>query len=102
MKKGEGLMRGFILLLSSALSLACSSESATPEQCRSIFSRLITLELNELGFQDPQLEKRWLDKLSIKYRADIDECIGKPIPKDALNCVQSAKNAEEVSHTCLE
>tara|TARA_Y100001968_G_C18938994_1_gene517787 strand:- start:243 stop:509 length:267 start_codon:yes stop_codon:yes gene_type:complete len=80
---------------------ACQSERATPEQCRMIFNRLVTLELAEMGFDDPELAQRRQVDFAYRYRKQIVACAGRKIPPGALKCVRSAKSSESVSHDCL-
>ena len=80
---------------------ACEPERATRLQCEEIFERLIILELREMGFNDAELSKRWTARLGARYRAELEECVGKEIPTKAMRCIESAKSAEVLSHTCL-
>ena len=80
---------------------ACERERATRFQCEEIFERLIILELREMGFNDAELSKRWIARLRRRYRAELEECVGKGIPAEAMRCIESAKSAEVLSHTCL-
>ena len=97
-------MRWLLLGLVTALTtlLACSAQHATPEQCRAIFDRLVILELREMGFQDPALAKIRQKELASQYQGEIDTCVGRPLPAGAMECIAKAKNAESLSHGCLD
>ena len=79
----------------------CERHEASRADCEVIFERLIVLELAEMGYRDPALTKRWVTRLRARYRAELDECVGRELPPDALRCIQEAKTAEVVSHDCL-
>lgn len=80
---------------------ACQSQRSTRVQCEEIFERLVSLELKEMGFDDAELSRRWISRLRRKYRAELEECVGKQIPNDAMRCMHEAKSAEQLSHDCL-
>ena len=84
-----------------SLSACQNKKPASKEQCLEIFNHLISLELKEMGFQDPALKDRWQKTLRKKYQEEISHCIGRPLAPKALDCVYRAKTAEEVSHECL-
>ena len=79
----------------------CERTGATRAQCEVIFERLISLELTEMGFKDPALTARWVKRLRARYRAELDECVGRAIPPEAMRCLKQAKTVEVVSHECL-
>jgi hypothetical protein len=79
----------------------CERREASRADCEVIFERLITLELSEMGYRDPALTQRWIKRLRARYRAELDECVGRELPPGALQCLQEAKTAEVVSHDCL-
>lgn len=90
------------LLLCLATLSACDGERASEEQCRSIFDRLVVLELEEMGFDDPALAERRQAELSARYRDDLAACVGRRLPAGAMTCVATAENAEVISHDCLQ
>lgn len=92
------------LLLSSALFsslFGCQERESTRAQCEEIFERLIVLELQEMGYHDPALARRWVTRLRSRYRAELSECVGRSLPDDAMTCIHTAKTAEVLSHECL-
>jgi len=97
-------MRWLYLGLATALTAlsACSTQHATPEQCRAIFDRLVVLELYEMGFQDPALATIRQEELAKRYQDEIDSCVGRPLPTGAMECIAKAKDAESLSHDCLD
>lgn len=91
---------GFILL-TSCICFGCDRTRASRVDCETIFERLIALELGEMGYQDPELIQRWMKRLRVRYRAELDECVGRTLPSTALLCIQEATTVEIVSHECL-
>jgi len=79
----------------------CNAERATPKQCKAIFSRLVELELAEMGFQDQALTKRRQAEFTARYKNELKACVGREIPSGALECIKTAKTTEELSHDCL-
>lgn len=96
-------MRPLRGMLMAALVAApgCNSQRATAEQCRAIFERLVVLELQEMGFADPVLERRRRAVLVGRHSREIQSCVGRRIPPRAMDCVASAASAEVLSHDCL-
>ena len=98
------------LTLLSALSLTLSSvcggceraSEATEAECRALFERLVTLELQEMGYRDEALAERWRVTLSQRYQGHIQTCVGRPLPPDALTCAERVRHAEELTHECLQ
>lgn len=83
------------------LCAGCHERNATRLECEQIIDHLIRIELKELGYQDPELTLRWQNKLKKQYRAQIDECVGKSINENAMQCIEQSINSEQVSHDCL-
>ena len=94
-------MRGLIIGVIISEFISCTSEQATQTQCEMIMSRLIQLELQEMGYNDPTLTARWDATLKRRYRSEIKKCIGRSIHPNAMQCISLAKTAEIVSHECL-
>jgi hypothetical protein len=95
------MMRWICLVGLLSLTSACGSERATPAQCAAIFDRLVELELQEMGYNDPVLAARRTQELAARHRDELGNCVGRPLPANALICMQSAESAEELSHVCL-
>jgi hypothetical protein len=93
--------RALLVLLTTWSLCGCSAEAATLEQCRAIFDRLVTLELEEMGFRDGALVELTRAQLSARHQHEITQCVGRRLPPHAMSCVTAAKNAETVSHECL-
>ena len=93
-----------ILMIGVMISefISCTSEQATQAQCETIMSRLIQLELQEVGFNDPTLTARWDARLKRRYRSEIKKCVGRSLHPNAMQCISVAKTAEIVSHECLK
>ncbi len=89
------------MVLTTWLLSGCSNEGASMEQCRAIFDRLVSVELEEMGFRDPTLAGLTRSELSARYQTEIAECVGRRLPPHAMSCVMAANNAETVSHECL-
>lgn len=96
------MMRVAVILLVGTLGLlGCDGERASEAQCRTIFDRLVELELEEMGFVDPLLSKRRQQELATRYQKQLAACVGRRIPSDALGCVEQAESSEGISHGCL-
>jgi len=96
------LRRLTLPMVLTTLSLSgCSNEGASVEQCRAIFDRLVTVELEEMGFRDPRLSALTRASLSARYRTEIAQCVGRRLPPHAMSCVLAANNSETVSRECL-
>jgi len=95
-------MRSWALWIACVLLAGgCRGGSASPEDCEVIFNRMMALEMHELGFRDPVLLKKRTAALSVKLRAELDQCPRRPLPTGALACVATAASIEELSHKCL-
>ncbi len=90
-----------LMVLTTWLLSGCSNEGASMEQCRAIFDRLVTVELEEMGFRDPALAELTRAELSARHHTEIAKCVGRRLPPHAMSCVMAANNAETVSHECL-
>lgn len=82
-------------------AFGCGTERATPAQCREIFDRIVAIELEEMGFADPELASRKQASLAALYAGRLQECVGRRLPSEALRCVATAKSTEALSHKCL-
>jgi hypothetical protein len=88
-------------LLAALLLAGCSSERATPNDCRQILDRIVDVELAEQGFRDRALAARRRDDLRRVLAPELRACPGRKLPAGALTCLTNARNAEEISHRCL-
>jgi hypothetical protein len=84
-----------------ALLPGCDPEGASMDQCQAIFERLVTIELEEMGFRDPALAALTREQLSKRHQAEIATCVGRRLSANAMSCVTTAHDAEAVSHECL-
>ena len=91
----------FISLISLCGGCERHQEATLPE-CRALFERLVTLELQEMGYRDKALAERWRDTLSQRYQAHIQACVGRPLPPNTLLCAERVRHAEELTHECLQ
>lgn len=89
----------WILLL--ILNSCGDGRPATAADCRVIFGRIVEVELRELGYRDPALSVRRARELSAPLAEQLRACEGRQISNAMLQCVNSAKTTEEISHTCL-
>ena len=80
---------------------ACEPQRASARQCRQIFDRLVVLELQELGFDDPALAERRQAELAARFQQELASCTGRPLKAGAMACVEAANNSEILSHDCL-
>ena len=90
-----------LMVLTTGLLAGCRNEGASMDQCRAIFDRLVTVELEEMGFRDPALAELTRGELSARHHIEIAKCVGRRLPPHAMSCVMAANNAETVSHECL-
>ena len=80
---------------------ACTDESATPDDCDAILTRIIELEIREQGYRDPALVERKQTQLRHAFADEIGRCVGRRLPQGAMECITTASSAEQVSHRCL-
>jgi hypothetical protein len=92
----------FLVVAVLATGPACRQRGATAEECHEIFGRLVTLEMEELGFRDPIAVHRTKERLRRDMAVSIAACEGSPLKASALTCVRQARRAEEITHVCLE
>lgn len=93
-------LRNALLLMGLALS-ACSAAPATEAECAQILDRIVELELRESGYNDAVLIARRQAELREKLALELKGCVGRRLPKRALECVRRADSAEAISHRCL-
>lgn len=99
---GVTALFALIMLLGMPTVLrGCHQHRATAADCNAILTRIVQIELREQGFRDPALVDRKRAELQQRFATDLAACEGRPITADAMSCVQQAKSAEEISHTCL-
>lgn len=79
----------------------CGVERATEADCVEILERIVELEIRELGYIDPALSERYQQSMRARYTSRVEQCVGRPIPADALQCIHQVDTAEAVSHDCL-
>ncbi len=89
-------------LLGLLLMTGCDRSYATKEDCRAIFDRIVELELQEMGYADPELLRRRQEELKARHQGELDSCVGKIIGKHTLSCVTQARSTEELSHECMK
>jgi len=95
-------MRPFALMLTLTLAtFGCNRERATADTCAAIADRIVELELSEQGFRDPALLARKGLEMRRLLAADLRRCAGRRLRRDAVACVNAARNAEAISHVCL-
>ena len=95
-------MKTLAAIASALLLAACTGERATPPACRAILDRIVELELSERGFRDPVLLQRKQEELRVLLGDELRRCEGRRLPPDALVCIQTATNNEDLSHRCLQ
>jgi hypothetical protein len=75
---------------------------ATTEACTEILDRIVTLELRERGFRDPELLRRRQAQLRVRYESELRHCVGKPLAPEALLCLRRAESIRVLAHECLK
>lgn len=94
-------MRKAGLLLCLWMGVGCGARPASEAQCAAIFDRIVELELRESGFHDAVLIARRQIELRHKLAGELKQCVGRRLPKHAMECVRRADSAEAISHRCL-
>ncbi len=92
-------MRWYVLILS--ITLAACGKPASEADCAAILDRIVELELREGGFNDAVLIAKRQVEMRTKLGGELGDCVGRRLPKDALECVRRADSAEAISHRCL-
>jgi len=90
-----------LLLALGTQCASCSAEPATPRACETIFDAVVSHELSERGFRDPELLRRKRDELRRLLAPALARCPGKALRKGALACIPHTGSAEQVAHGCL-
>ncbi|MFI5308935.1 MAG: hypothetical protein ACHQ53_16375 [Polyangiales bacterium] len=90
-----------LLVLLGVLCASCSTEPATPRACEAIFDAIVSRELSERGFRDPELLRRKHDELHSLLASALARCPGKALRKGALVCIARAGSTEQIGHGCL-
>jgi len=95
-------VKNMLLLLALGTQCsACSTEPATPRACEAIFDAIVSHELSERGFRDPELLRRKHEELRRLLAPALARCPGKALRKGALACIARSGSAEQIAHGCL-
>jgi len=80
------------LALACALMLAvgCQRHAASPDDCATVFYRLVDLELSESGYYDPVLRDRWHQSLARRFAPEVARCYGLRVRDDLAPCLAAA------------
>ncbi len=89
------------LLLILLMVVGCGAHPASEAECAAILDRIVDLELREGGFHDAVLIARRQTELRGKLAGELKDCVGRRLPKHAMECVRRADSAEAISHRCL-
>lgn len=85
-----------------ALALAgCSAPRASRAECERILERIVEIELIEQGYRDPVLLERKQDQARLSFSPDVESCIGRRMPENAMTCIEDAADTETLTHECL-
>lgn len=85
-----------------ALVTLAACHRATEQECKQIIDRIVELELREQGITDKAMvEQRKQAARAHKHDELAKDCVGKRISKSALQCIQSAQTADEITDKCL-
>lgn len=88
-------------LLLLALLPGCSAPRASRDECERILERIVEIELVEQGYRDRALVERKQSEAHHRFAPDVERCIGRRIPRDAMACIEAAKDTETLTHDCL-
>jgi hypothetical protein len=80
---------------------ACQQQRASRKDCETILARIVTIELDELGYRDPALVEVERRELGKRFDAELQACVGRSLSSEALRCVAAATSTEGISHRCL-
>jgi hypothetical protein len=90
-----------VLAALAALVSGCG-HPASQQECEEIFRRSAEIELRAQNINDPNLiEDKISEAKAVRGAELLDECVGKRITDEAMECVRGAKTADELD-TCLE
>jgi hypothetical protein len=90
-----------------ALGSAACGHPATEAECQIILDRIVDLELKAQKITDPaEIAKRRGETIGAASsdggKPDVLQgCVGRNITKSALECVQKAESASEITDRCL-
>jgi hypothetical protein len=94
--------RSLPLMLLAWLAVAGCGRPATIADCEEIVARIAELELRGAKTADPSVIAKEVADTKVAFQAKAkQECVGKRITQRALECVRSAKSAEEIVRECL-
>jgi hypothetical protein len=81
--------------------IACNASRATRAECARILERIVEIELRERGYRDPLLKTLKHTELKRKLATELDACVGRPLNRSAMACVENAQEVEKLTHVCL-
>lgn len=95
-------MRSVGLLFAVSGALCACGHPATKEECEEIFTRSAELALKEKDVKDrAEIKKQIEQARTVKGDKLIEECVGKRITQEALDCVRASESPQELD-ACLE
>ena len=90
-----------ILCAAVALLAACG-HPATKEECEEIFTRSAELALKEKDVRERDEVKKQIEQArTVKGDKLIEECLGKRITEEAMECVRGSESPQELD-ACLD
>lgn len=90
-----------LLLVGSPLLAGCG-HPASKAECEEIFRRSAEIELRAQSVNDPEeIERKIAEARAVKGDALLEECVGKRITEEAMQCVRRATTGAELDG-CLE
>lgn len=94
--------RLFLLSASVVAAVACG-KPATMEDCEQIVARMTELELKANNITDPVLIEKQIahTQKSFRERA-LEQCVGRQISSQAIQCVASATTPDQILVECLD
>jgi hypothetical protein len=89
-------------LLLPLLSIGCG-HPATEKECQEIADKVTELELSASpAGGDPETRKEQLERTrSWVKETQLKSCVGRRITDSAMQCVRSAKKAQEITDSCF-
>jgi hypothetical protein len=95
-------LRSVLATLPCALALGCG-HPATEKECQEIADRVTELELkaSPVG-RDPDTAKEQMERTRTWVKeSQLKSCVGRRITDKAMECVRTAKKAEEITDNCF-
>ena len=90
------------LVLSAVLLVGCG-HPATVEECETIVERVVELELKQRNRSGEAEIRATAEKTKqAVHDATMNQCVGRRITKEAMDCVRAAKTSQDLVNDCFD